>query len=1098
MKYLHLPILALLLFFSCKKSSPGGAAFTEIPRSRSNIDFRNLLIEKETFNIFKYQYFYNGGGTAVGDFNNDGLIDIVFTGNMVKNRLYLNQGDFEFKDATLASGIAEKEGWCTGATPIDINQDGWLDLYICRAGYPFDNLRSNLLFINQGATADKSVKFVEKAAEYGLADLGHATQASFFDYDKDGDLDLFLINHSTVEYSRGSLDIYSIKGKKNPDFTNKLFRNDPTPQGPHFSNVTEPAGITSNVLTFSLGLNTCDINLDGWPDIFVSNDFNEPDYLFINQKDGTFKEELTARMDHTSLFSMGCDLADFNGDGLPDLISLDMLPEGNHLQKMHSGADNFEKVYTMMRNGFYKQYSRNMLQLNNGDGSFSEIGQLAGVSNTDWSWASLFFDFDNDGARDLFISNGYPRDHTNMDFLKFTADEVVRIQKGEQNIGFQEYLKKMPPIMEPNYFYKNEGGLRFSNQTTAWGLNKPLVTQSAAWADLDNDGDLDLVLNNTNDYANVLENNADKNPQNHWLRLQLQGSKGNPWGIGAKVWAYAAGSVVYVEQNPVRGFQSSVDPVLSLGLGHAGQLDSLVLVWPTDEKQVLKNVASNQTLVLKMEDAQERWVFAPKEPAALFEETPGAIPFQHRENENNDLKKQSLMPWFYSRQGPALAIGDVNGDGLEDVFLGGAKDQVSALFLQAPSGRFVQKPQASFAADAGAEAVDACFFDADGDGDPDLYVCSGGYEFEPGSPLLQDKLYRNDGRGNFSADEQSLPKPAFPGTCVRPADVDGDGDLDLFVGGGVLPGNYPKTAPSALWLNDGKGKFSAYQEFPAATDALWMDENGDKLPDLILAAEWSPIMVFENKKGRLEQDKGRYMPFNTTGLWCALHAADLDGDGDQDLIAGNLGLNTQMKASETEALDMWYDDFDRNGSIDPLMFYYVQGKSYPLASMEDLTGQLPFLRKKFNYFKDYADAQVGDVLLPAQMTAATHAQAANLQTLWLENKNGVFEKRQLPIQAQFAPVQAIAALDANGDGNMDIVLAGNRTHARVKLGSLDGNHGQLFLGDGKGGFVYASQRESAFKVTGDVRALGMLKINGKTGLVFCVNNSMPNVYLCRN
>lgn len=1077
---LTLLLTLTILNFSCRKSAPAGALFSEVPRSQTNIDFRNLLIEKETFNIFKYQYFYNGGGTAVGDFNNDGLIDIVFTGNMVKNRLYLNQGDFEFEDATKISGIAEHEGWCTGAVPVDINQDGWLDLYVCRAGYPFDNLRSNLLFINQGGGDKKTVKFVEKAAEYGIADLGHSTQASFFDYDKDGDLDLFLINHSTVEYSRGSLDIYQIKGKKNPDFTNKLFRND----GQKFSNVTEAAGITSNVLTFSLGLNTCDINQDGWPDIFISNDFNEPDYLFINKQDGTFKEELTERFDHTSLFSMGCDIADFNGDALPDLVSLDMLPESNHLQKMHSGADNFEKVYTMMRNGFYKQYSRNMLQLNNGDGTFSEVGQLAGISNTDWSWASLFFDFDNDGARDLFISNGYPRDHTNMDFLKFTADEVIRMQKGEKNIGFQEYLQKMPPIIEPNYFYKNEGNLTFSNQTAAWHMDKPVVTQSAAWADLDNDGDLDLVLNNTNEYADVLENHADKNPQNHWLRLSLQGAAGNPWGIGAKVWAYAAGQVVYLEQNPVRGFQSSVDPTLSLGLGNAAQLDSLVIVWPNDAKQVLPKVASNQTLQLKITDATERWQYARFYTPGLFMELHDALPFQHKENENNDLKKQSLMPWFYSRQGPALALGDANGDGYPEIYLGGAKGQAGQIF-QGSKGTVL-------GADAACEDTDALFFDADGDGDQDLYVCSGGYEFAENDPALQDRLYRNDGQGRFS--KSALPAETQNTTCVRAADVDGDGDQDLFVGGSIVPGKYPLTAPSRLLINDGKGAFTPGQEFPGVTDAQWLDVNGDKTPDLVTVGEWSAIQVYENRQGQFNEQTAKHIPFNSSGMWRSLHAADLDGDGDLDLVAGNLGNNTQLHASETQPLDIWFDDFDRNGSIDPLLFYYVQGKSYPLASMEDLTNQLPYLRKKFNYFKDYADAQVGDMLTPEQMKGARHEQAAILETIWLENKNGVFEKHALPVQAQIAPVQAITSLDANGDGHPDLVLAGNQTHARVKLGSLDGNHGQLYLGDGKGGFRYCPQTASGLHVRGNVRGVKAMTISGKPGLVFGVNDGGAVVF----
>ncbi len=1082
--------ISVLFLFACTGKTPSDTAFSEVPRSQTGIDFRNLVIEKETFNIFKYQYFYNGGGTAIGDFNNDGLQDLVFTGNMVKNRMYLNKGDFEFQDITLESGIAEKEGWCTGATPVDINEDGWLDLYICRAGYPFDNLRSNLLFINKGKDAKGTVRFEEKSADYGLDDAAHSTQASFFDYDKDGDLDLFLLNHSTVEYSRGSLDIYQIKNKKNPGFTNKLLRND----GQKFTNITEAAGVTSNVLSFSLGIITCDLNQDGWSDVFISNDFNEPDYLFINQKDGTFKEELVRYFDHTSLFSMGCDLADIDGDALPDLVSLDMLPEGNHLQKMHSGVDNFEKVYQMIRSGFYKQYSRNMLQHNNGDGTFSEIGQFAGVSNTDWSWSSLFFDFDNDGLRDLFVSNGYPRDHTNMDFLKFTADEVINIQKGKESVTFQEYLQKMPPIIEANYFYKNEGGLKFSNQAAAWGLSKPVVTQSASWADLDNDGDLDLVLNNTNDYASILENHADKNPQNHWLRIQLQGPKGNPNGIGAKIWAYANGQVFYLEQNIVRGFQATVDPILSLGLGQTARLDSLVIVWPTDEREVLANVPTKQILTLKIEHAKGRHDYATLPKKSLFVPTKSdAIAFQHRENENNDFKRQSLLPWFYSRQGPAIAVADVNGDGLEDVFVGGANGQSGQVFLQSGTG-FNGLPQPDIATDAACEDVAAAFFDGDGDGDQDLYVCSGGYEFEPNDPALQDRFYLNDGRGKFTKALAPLPSSSQPSTCVIPGDMDGDGDLDLFVGGGIVPGRYPQSAESHLLENDGHARFSLKKLLPGATNAVWLDLDNDKDLDLVSVAEWSPIRFFENQMGELSDQTSQHVESNTEGLWNTIHAADLDGDGDLDLVAGNLGLNSQLHATVTEPLELWSADFDQNGSLDPLLFYYVQGKSYPFISMEDLTGQLPYLRKKFNYFKDYADAQVGDIFTPEQLKRAEYKHAKTLESLWFENVGGQFKRHSLPKEAQFAPVEAIVSLDANHDGHTDLVLAGNRTHARVKLGNLGGNHGQLFLSDGKGSFKYVSPPESGLQVRGDVRALTNIKVAGKKGLLFGVNNEAPTLW----
>jgi len=567
-------IFLILCLTSCENAAP--ALFTAVSKSKTGIDFRNLIIEKETFNIFKYQYFYNGGGVAAGDFNNDGLQDLVFTGNMVKNRLYLNQGDFEFEDITVQSGIAAQEGWCTGVTTVDINQDGWLDLYICRAGYPFERLTRNLLFLNDGAGKNGTWKgtFTEKAAEYGLDDPAHSTQAAFFDYDNDGDLDLLLMNHSEVEYSRGSLEVFQLRKKRNPAAASKLFRND----AGQFVNVTEAAGIANNVLSFSLGLNITDLNNDGWQDLFIGNDFNEPDYLFLNNGDGTFREALAECFDHTAMFAMGSDVADISGDGHLDVVNLDMLPEGNFLQKMHSGADNYDKVSLLEKNNFFRQYSRNMLQLNNGDGSFSEVGQLAGVSNTDWSWSALFLDFENDGDKDLFITNGYLRDHTDMDFLKFTADEIQKIQQGQEHIDFKKYTEQMPPILHPNYFYAQDGPLKFTNKTAEWGLDQPSVTQGAVYVDLDNDGDLDLVTNNSNDYATVLKNNADKISGNNFLRVRLKGSAANPMGICAKVWIYAGGKLFFQEQQPVRGFQSTVDPVLSFGLGKIAEIDSVRIV----------------------------------------------------------------------------------------------------------------------------------------------------------------------------------------------------------------------------------------------------------------------------------------------------------------------------------------------------------------------------------------------------------------------------------------------------------------------------------------------------------------------------------------
>lgn len=1080
LRYL-LPSILVLLCAACGEQAPG-SLFTELSPRETGVDFRNLLKEDENFNIFKYQYFNNGGGLAVGDFNNDGLQDLVFTGNMVKNRLFINEGDLEFDDQTIASGIAEKEGWCTGVTTVDINQDGWLDLYICRAGYPFDDLRSNLLFINNG-----DLTFTEKAAEYGIDDTAFSTHSAFFDYDLDGDLDLFVLNHSTVEYSRGSLEVLQLRNKKNPDYTNKLFRND----NGRFTNVTEEAGIYGNVLTFSLGLSVADINQDGWPDIYVGNDFNEPDYLFINQQNGTFEDAASDWFDHMAMFSMGSDIADFNNDGLPDLVSLDMLPESNFQQKMHSGADNYDKVDLLARSGFQHQSMRNMLQLNNGDGSFTEVGQFAGVSNTNWSWAPLFFDFDNDGHKDLFIANGYPRDHTDMDFLNFTANEVVKINQGEAPVDFDGYMEQMPPILLPNYFYHNTGDLTFENKTADWGLDQAKISQSAAYADLDNDGDLDLILNNTAEYANIYRNNAETLGNNHYLKVALKGSAVNPHGIGSKLYLHAGEQIFYQEQQPVRGFQSTVDLVLHFGLGTLEQIDSLVVISPLGEKTVLNNPGLDQTLTVELPSGKRSLADVASE--SVLTEVP-LIDFEHEENTFNDFKIQSLLPWFLSCQGPAMATGDINGDGREDVYTGNASGAEGALWTQSGDGEFVASAIAGAAELSDREETAAVFFDANGDGREDLYIASGSYEFPSGDERLTDRLYLNSG-GALSLATAVLSDLKINSTCVAAADADQDGDIDLFVGGGYQYGAYPKTDLSYLLLNDGTGQFTASPLTAGQVNAAaWVDLNGDEKPELLTAGEWTSLQIFSLEGDQLQDVSDSYLDQKLTGFWNSLLVEDMDGDGDMDIVAGNLGLNTQLTATATEPLQLYAADFDQNGSIDPLLFYYVQGESWPFASRDDLIAQLPHLKRQFLYFKDYANAKVDDLLSPAAKQEAMLLEVQTLATTYYENVDGKLQARTLPAAAQWAPVKSIAAHDVNGDGHLDLTLGGNMLQAKVKLGRLEGNRGLVLQGDGAGAFTALPAQASGLNLRGSVSQLEWVATEAGPRLFAAANDGPLRVY----
>lgn len=1080
-------ILLFLLFFAPIVAI---GQFTLLSPKQTGIGFVNKLAESESANVLAYEYFYNGGGVAVGDLNNDGLPDLYFTGNMVPDRLYLNQGNLQFKDITLKSGLNAGKGWKTGVTLVDINQDGWLDIYACYSGNGEPETRRNKLYIN-----NQNLTFTEKAAAYGLDLPTHSTQAVFFDYDKDGDLDCYSLNHNIKDFKR--FDAAAVKAMRDEYAGDRLLRND----NGKFVDVSASAGIKGNPIGFGLGVAIADVNQDGWPDIYVSNDYIEQDYLYLNNGNGTFTDKLEQAIGHLSYFSMGNEIADMNNDGLPDIFTLDMLPADNHRQKLLYGPENYETYQNMLQNGFYHQVMRNMLQLNNGDGTFSEIGQLAGISNTDWSWAPLVADFDNDGWKDLFITNGYLRDYTNLDFMKFYADQRMKENQGSPT-ALMDILKQMPATATQNYIFRNNGRLGFQNKVKEWGFNQTLLSNGAVYADLDNDGDLEIITNNINKEAALYRNEA-RSASSNYLQVQL-GTNYPAKALGAKVWVYSAGNLQYQEFYPSRGFQSSMYTPLHFGLGTATQADSIRVVWPDGKLQALYQVKTNQKLVLEPSAAGKTWKsLLPVKPlfTAISQDT---LPYEHLEDDYNDFKRQLLMPNMLSYQGPRLAQADVNGDGQPDIYAAGAKGQAGTLLLQQKNGSWKVSPQPAFEADFMCEDTGAIFFDADQDGDPDLYVVSGGFAYLEKDLLLQDRLYLNDGTGNFTRAHGNIPYESSSDACVTALDIDKDGDLDLFVGARVIPGKYPEPASSRILLNNGKGQFTDgtaqhapfLEKFGLVTDAGTLDVNKDGWPDMVVVGEWMPVTILLNQQGIFKQADATVTGTNTNGWWNRLALEDLDKDGDLDIVAGNFGQNTQLKPSEKEPVTVVYGDFDQNEALDPFVCYYIQGKSYPLVTRDEALSQIIPLRKKFTSYQAYADATLPDIFTPEQLKQAKMLQTNNFSSGIFENiGDGTFAWHELPTEAQFAPVYAIALVDVDQDGRKDIILGGNQSYTRLKIGKMDANYGMVLRNNGKLKFTYVPQWQSGLQVKGDVRDIAIVKKGSATMLLFGRNNQTIQGYI---
>lgn len=1063
--------------------------FELIPAKTSGINFQNDIKETEEFNVLAYEYLYNGGGIAAGDINNDGLTDLYFTANMNADKLFLNVGNFKFKDITKQARVQSNNPWKTGVTMADVNGDGWLDIYVCYSGNGDTNTRRNKLYINNG-----DLTFEESAKKYGVDDSGYSTQASFFDYDRDGDLDMYLVNHNIKDYK--DVELVYVKATYDSLAADRLYNND----NGFFRDVSNKAGITGNPISFGLGISVADVNKDGWPDIYVANDYREHDYLYINNQDGTFKESVKEYLQHISEFSMGNDIADFNNDAWPDVFTVDMLPEDNRRQKLLQGPENYELYRTSVNNGFHHQYMRNMLHLNNGNGTFSEIGQLAGVSNTDWSWSALLADFDNDGWKDLFITNGYLRDYTNKDFLKFwgkyLVDKAVKMEKAL----LMDIVKNMPSTLTANYGFKNNGDLTFTNTTTSWGIDQLALSNGAVYADLDNDGDLELIVNNVNGAAFIYKNNTTERNKQHYIQLVLRGDKQNKSSIGATVTLHTRAGVQYAELQPSRGYQSSVEPTLHFGLGQLSMVDSLVIMWPEGEVQVIRNVTADQKLTIAKTAPLKLSIHA-KSDMTTFGEIPPLFSFRQADLLYNDFKRQPLMPHMFSYQGAALVSGDVNGDGREDVFVGGSRGKPSAVFIQEADGTFYEMKNPIFTADKYFTTADAVLIDVDRDNDLDIYAVSGGYhDYDNDNILFSDRIYLNNGSGDFS-ERKFLPFKTSKST-VAPNDFDGDGDIDLFVGGRVVPGRYPESPRSYLLQNDGKGNFTDVTLQYAAdlslpgmiTDASWTDLNKDGKADLILVGELMEPKVFINTGFSFINKTNDLFSERLSGFYNTLGVADLDRDGDDDLVVGNLGLNTQFKASAKEPLELIYKDFDQNGSVDPFLCFYIQGRSYPYVTRDELLDQIYGMRKKFTSYKSYADATLTEIFTLEELKGISKLSANTLETLVFENIDGKFQKRSLPLQAQFSPVHGIQLTDVDGDQLPDLILLGNESFNRLRIGKSDANFGTVLLNREQLNFEYQKQTTSGLHITGDARESLMLNTSKGRIMIVSVHNRPITFY----
>lgn len=1086
-------VLSVIIWFSCKKDRD--VLFTAISTESSHIDFQNTIFNKQDFNILNYLYFYNGAGVSAADFNNDGFCDLYFVANQAADKLYLNKGNFEFEDITLSANIDNSSNWTTGSTVIDINNDGLLDIYISKLGnYPgIDG--HNLLYVNQGLKEGVPV-FKESASEYGLNIKTYATQAIFLDYDQDSDLDMFLLNHSThpnSNYGKGKYrtKLDSLSG-------DRFYEN----VDGKFSDVSFDSGIFQGKIGYGLGVSAGDINNDGYPDIYVGNDFFENDYLYINQKDKTFKDVISnnyLQLGHTSHFSMGNAISDINNDGNMDIISLDMLPENLKTYKTSGLEYPYQMYEYYLKNGYSPQFMQNTLHINNGNNSFSEIAHLGGVAATEWSWSPIVCDFDNDGNKDMYITNGILGATNDMDFINFISNENIQKQLGksisDKNLALSN---EIPPKKVKNYIFKNKGDNTFLDKTGDWTNDNVSFSNGGVYADLDNDGDMDLVINNINEPAFILKNNSEKyNPDNRFLKIKFKGPEKNIFGIGSKVKVYLKDKIITEENYTTKGYLSSVEPLMNIGLGAFPKIDSLEVIWSNGAFQTIKDIPANYRIEADFKNASKNYFeyYQKLKRKSLLVNSSPLFEFTHKDPTSIEFNRDPLIPYASTNHGPKISVADINEDGLDDLFICGAKAQSSQLFFQNENGQFISYQEDLFLKDAINEDVSSVSFDANLDGFLDILVVSGGNEFKNGKPL-NPRLYLYDGN-EFKKDTIQFNNVEVNASKVTAVDINNDGYLDVSISSNLVPWKFGNTPKQYVFKNNGKGSFTDVSETFAkdlqgvgnVEDIVWIDINNDTYVDALVCGHWMPISIFINDGEKLAFHKESNL-IETNGWWNTIKVADFDKDGDMDLVVGNWGLNTRLKASKNEPITLYNNDFDNNGNTDPIITYYYEGQETPFSSKDELAKQLPFLNKKFLSYKDFANASFSELLPQNKIDESNKKQVFDLSSSYFENLgDNTFKKHKLPLMTQISSINALHIDDYNDDGFLDIFLTGNTYDISTQLGKLDASHGSILLNNKEGFFTLLKNQD--FDVSGSARDIQKINFDDETYYIIAINNGTP-------